>query len=366
MRKRVQELLRAVAVVAAGTVVASTAGCAGSSAAMTAPAKPAGRIAFLLPHAGADRYEAMDQPYFALRVQRLCPSCDVDYRNAGNKQDVQNQQAQDALDKGAKVLVVDAVDSGHATAITDLAKARHVPVISYDRLILGAPLDYYVSFDNVNIGQIAGNALVQAIGPKAATGSVLWVNGPPADNNAVLYKQGAHQAMDGKVTVAAEFTMPGPGYDPKAVDAWIKKTIPTLKLGSIVGVYCVDDSSAGIVAAALRAAGVGTLPPIIGHNADIAGMQRMLVGQQYATVYKPVVNEAERAAELAYDLLRGQHPAAPSTIDNRAGQQPAVLLPARVITRDDLKSTVLKDGFVTVGAVCAASYTDACAQAGIG
>jgi D-xylose transport system substrate-binding protein len=154
--------------------------CGGSKASVRTSTGPTERIAFFLPHAGADRYEAMDQPYFTLRFKRLCPTCEVDYRNAGNKQDVQTQQVQDALDKGAKVLVVDAVDSGHATAITDLAKSRHVPVISYDRLILGASLDYYISFDNVAIGQLAGNALLQAMGPKAATGSILWVNGPPA------------------------------------------------------------------------------------------------------------------------------------------------------------------------------------------
>ena len=365
MRNRMSALRRVAILAAALAASASVTGCTASSAAMKVSAGPAGRIAFFLPHAGADRYEAMDEPYFTLRLQRLCPACQVDYRNAGNKQDVQNQQAQDALDKGAKVLVVDAVDSAHATAITDLAKARHVPVISYDRLILGAPLDYYVSFDNVNIGQIAGNALVQAMGANAATGSILWVNGPPADNNAVLYKQGAHQAMDGKVTVASEFTMPGPAYDPTAVTAWIKKTLTTVDAKKIVGVYCVDDSSAGIVSAALRAAGVTTLPPITGHNADIAGMQRMLLGQQYATVYKPVVKEAERAAELAYALLQGQHPAVSATIDNHAGQQPAALLAAQIVTKNDLKNTVLKDGFVTVGALCAAAYTDACQQAGI-
>jgi D-xylose transport system substrate-binding protein len=171
--------------------------------------------------------------------------------------------------------------------------------------------------------------------------------------------------MDGKVTVASEFTMPGPAYDPSAVTTWIKNVLPTLDLTKIVGVYCVDDNSAGIVSAALRDAGVTNLPPITGHNADIAGMQRMLVGQQYATVYKSVVQEAERAAELAYELLRGRHPSVPATIDNRAGQQPALLLAAQIVTRDNLRDTVLKGGFVTVGALCGAAYTDACQQAGI-
>ncbi len=262
--------------------------------------------------------------------------------------------------------MVDVVDSKHATQIVDMAKSRNVPVISYDRLILGAAIDYYVSFDNIKIGEIAGQSLLDAMGPKAAEGEILWVNGPPADNNAVLFKQGAHSVLDGKVKIAAEYTMPGPGYDPRAVEAWLAQVVPTLDLSKIVGAYCVDDNSAGLVAAALTAAGMTTIPPTTGHNADFPAMQRMLVGKQYMTVYKPVPDEAKKAAELAYALLRGERPKAPTTIDNKAGQQPAVLLEPQAVTKDNLKATVLKDGFVTVGALCAAAYTDACNTAGIG
>ena len=352
----------AMSVAMAGVLV----GCDARPAVVRPPSSgQGGRVALLLPHAGADRYEAMDQPYFELRLKRLCPACVVDYRNAANSQDTQNQQVQDVLDKGANVLVVDAVDSKHASGMVDLAKRRHVPVISYDRLILGSALDYYISFDNVKVGRLAGTALLDALGSKAATGKILWINGPPADNNSVLYKQGAHQVLDGKVRVAAEFTMVGPGYDPAAVAAWLKQVVQPGTAKSIIGAYCVDDNSAGLVYAALTAAGVTTIPPITGHNADIAGMRRMLVGQQYMTVYKPFQTEAEKAADIAYSLLRGEHPPAQTTIDNQAGQQPTFLLEPQTVTKDNLKTTVLKDGFVTIGALCAAAYTEACHAAGI-
>lgn len=366
MRIRARALLCTAAVALAAT--GSVAGCGSTlTTKQTAPSGQTGRVAFFLPHAGADRYEAMDQPYFELRLRHLCPNCVVDYRNAGNKQDVQNQQVQDALDKGAQVLVVDVVDSKNATTILDMAKKKNVPVISYDRLMLNAPVTYYVSFDNLKIGQISGTALLSAMGAKAATGKILWVNGPTAsDNNAVLYKQGAHQVLDGKVQVAAEFTMPGTTYDPKAVDAWLKQVLSTLDPTTIVGAYCVDDVSAGLVAAALTAAGVTKMPPITGHNADIAGMQRMLLGTQYMTAYKPVPKEAEQAADLAYALLKGERPATQITVDNKAGPQPSFLMEPQTVTKENLAATVIKDGFVTVGALCAAAYTDACHQAGIG
>ena len=345
----------------------TAAGCGGDQRSMSSVrgSGQGGRVAFLLPHAGADRYEAMDQPYFELRLKHLCPSCDVDYRNAGNQPDTQNQQAQDVLDKGAKVLVLDAVDSKNAVGMVAMARRRNVPVISYDRLILGAPLDYYISFDNVKVGRLAGTALLNALGAKASTGKILWINGPPADNNAVMYKQGAHQVLDGKVTVASEFTMSGPGYSPPAVEAWLKRVVPATGAKSIIGAYCVDDNSAGLVSDALTAAGITVMPPITGHNADIGGMQRMLVGKQSMTVYKPFRQEAEQAADLAYALLRGEHPKTKATTDNQVGQQPSFLLEPQTVTKDNLKSTVIADGFVTVGALCAAAYTEACREAGI-
>jgi D-xylose transport system substrate-binding protein len=207
--------------------------------------------------------------------------------------------------------------------------------------------------------------LLSALGAKAANGQILWINGPVADNNAVMYKQGAHSALDGKVRVAAEYTMSGPAYDPPAVAAWLKRVLPTIDKRKIVGAYCVDDNSAGLVAAAFTAAGISPIPPITGHNADIAGLQRMLVGTQYLTVYKPVRHEAELAADAAYALLRGQRPAAPTSVDNGVGHQPAMLLQPRTVTRDNLKSTVLSDEFVTRGALCAAAYVDACRAAGL-
>jgi D-xylose transport system substrate-binding protein len=360
-----RNVLRGPGRVLAALVVLTLAGC-GPATTVAPPAPRSGdRVAFFLPHAGADRYEAMDEPYFTLRLQALCRTCQVDYYNAGNKQDVQNQQAQEALDKGAKVLVIDAVDSKNSAGVVAMAQRRRVPVISYDRLILGAALDYYVSFDAVHVGRMQAQALLDALGPAAAGSRILWVNGPPNDFNAVLFKQGAHEVLDGKVTVAAEFTMPGPGYDAKAVDAWLRPVLPRLGATRIAGVYSVDDVSAGVVGAALTAAGVATLPPITGQNADIAGMQRMLVGKQYMTAYKPIPREAEQAAELAYALLRGQPPTAPARVDNQNGQQPAFLLEPKLVKRENLRETVLSDGFVTVEALCAAAYTEACKQAGI-
>ena len=115
-----------------------------------------GTIALLLPETKTTRYEEQDKPRFEAKVKELCPSCKIIYQNANQDAARQQQQAEAAITNGAKVLVLDAVDAKAATATVNRAKQSNIPVIAYDRLISGAPIDYYVSFDNVRVGKIQG------------------------------------------------------------------------------------------------------------------------------------------------------------------------------------------------------------------
>lgn len=354
----------AVAAVLAATTLAACGGTAGEKANGLRAGGPSARVAFFLPRPTADRYEAIDLPYLGERLDELCPNCTLDYYNADQDQAKQDKQFAEALAKGPKVMVLDPVDSKKGAALIDQAKAKGVPVISYDRILWGKSFDYLVSFDHVEVGKQQGKALLDAMGPAAAGGQILWVNGPPNDANAVLMKKGAHEALDGKVGVAAEFTMPGPKYD-TGVEDWLAKTVPTLDVSKIVGVYAVSDSAAGMVAKALKKAGVTKLPPITGSNADVSGLQRLLTGEQYMTAYKPIQAEARKAAEIAFEIVSGRRPKAPATLNNEAGDQPAFFVPTEAVTRETIKGTVLKDGYLTVNALCAAAYTEACRSAGI-
>ncbi|MDQ1295250.1 MAG: D-xylose transport system substrate-binding protein [Actinomycetota bacterium] len=346
------------------TAVVPLSGC-GDDSDESSSSERTGRVAFFLPHPKADRYEAIDLPYFHERLAELCPGCTVDYRNANNDQDAQNKQFAEALSQGAQVMVLDPVSSADSAALVAQAQQKGVPVISYDRTILKAPFDYLVSFDHVEVGRQQAQALLTAMGTSASRGKVLWINGPPTDSNAIFMKQGASEILDGKVSVAAEFTMPGPKWDKDAVQAWVDKTLPTLDVTSIVGVYAVDDASAGVVASALAARGVKKMPPITGQNADTAGLQRILSGTQYMTAYKPVQQEARLAAETAFALLTGKKPEATSTLNNGSGARPAMFVKTEAVTGDRIKDTVLKDGFLTENALCAAAFADACRKAGI-
>ncbi|GAA3295788.1 substrate-binding domain-containing protein [Dactylosporangium vinaceum] len=321
------------------------------------------RVALLLPERKASRYEAGDQPYFAQKLAELCPGCTVDYRNAEQSAATQLQQAKEALDQGAKVLVLTPVDSIAAGQIVTEAKSRSVPVISYDRLVLKAPVDYYISFDNAKVGALQAAALLQALGAKASQGEILWINGSPTDNNATLFKQGAHAGLDGKVKVAAESDTAE--WSPDNARKWTASVLPTLRGRTIVGVYAANDGTAGAAIAAMKAAGLPQVP-VTGQDAETAALQRILVGDQYMTVYKAIRTEAETAATLADDLLRGKKPAETANVDNGAGQVPSILLDPVTVTKDTIAGTVVKDGFVTPSALCAGQYADACRAAGIG
>jgi D-xylose transport system substrate-binding protein len=155
-----------------------------------------GKIALLLPESKTARYESQDRPRFEARVKQLCKNCEVIYSNAEQDPAKQQQQAEAALTKGAKVLVLDAVDAASAGAIVTKAKQQKVPVVSYDRLITNADIDYYISFDNVRVGELQASTLAKKLKQDGkASGPIPMINGAPTDNNAKLFKQGAMEVF---------------------------------------------------------------------------------------------------------------------------------------------------------------------------
>src|SRR5665811_1153443 len=129
----------------------------------TTPAAGGVKIALLLPESKTARYETQDRPLFEAKVKELAPDAQILYSNANQDSAQQQSQADAALTNGAQVLVLDPVDSAAAASIVTKAAAQKVPVISYDRLILNAAVDYYVSFDNVQVGKLQGQALLDKL-----------------------------------------------------------------------------------------------------------------------------------------------------------------------------------------------------------
>ncbi|CAN5129399.1 sugar ABC transporter substrate-binding protein [soil metagenome] len=336
-----------------GMAVAASAGLAGCSAPDTGI-----KVALLMPDSKTARYAAFDRPFFEQRIAQL-GDYDVLYSNADGDAAAQQSQAESALAAGARVLVLDPVDSAAAVSIVVAANAQGVPVIAYDRLVTGGKLAFYVSFDNEKVGSLQGTALVDKLRRDGAHGGILMVNGSPTDNNAAEFKRGALASIDGSgFPILADFDTPG--WSPDKAQEWVAGQI-TQYTGRIAGVYAANDGVAGGAIAALRAADVMPLPIVTGQDAELAGIQRIVSGDQYMTVFKSIRQEAGLAAEVAAKLATGGTVTGTTTV---AGT-PATFFDPVAVTIDNIMSTVVADGSWTVAQICTPEYAAACATAGI-
>ena len=327
-----------------------------------------GSIAWLLPESKTARYESQDNPNFQKKVKELCSGCEILYSNADQDAAKQQQQAEAAVTKGAKVMVLDPVDAASAGAIVTRAKQSNIPVVSYDRLITDADIDYYISFDNVEVGRLQGESLVKKLDEDGAKGSIVMIHGAPTDNNATLFKKGAHSVIDdSSFKVAKEYDTPD--WSPDKAQQEMEQAITAVGDGGFVGVYAANDGTAGGAIAAMKSAGIDPKTrPTTGQDAELAAIQRILVGEQYMTVYKAIKPEAEAAAELAVALVQDKKP--PSglvndKVDNGMEQVPSVLLKPVAVTKDNVQDTIVKDGFWKASEICTGKYASACKQAGI-
>jgi D-xylose transport system substrate-binding protein len=325
-----------------------------------------GSIALLLPESKTARYESQDRPNFEKKVKELCSDCPIIYSNADQDAAKQQQQAEAAITKGAKVLVLDPVDAASAGAIVNRAKQSQIPVVSYDRLITDADIDYYISFDNEKVGKLQGDSLVKKLKDDGKSGSIVMINGAPTDNNAKLFKEGAHSVIDSSgFKVAKEYDTPD--WSPDKAQQEMEQAITALGNDGFVGVYAANDGTAGGAIAAMKGNGIDPKTiPTTGQDAELAAIQRILAGEQYMTVYKAIKPEAEQAAELAVQLAKGETPPTPKDkVDNGTEQVPSILLQPVAVTVDNIQDTIIKDGFWSVDEICTGKYAAACKKAGI-
>lgn len=340
-----------------GLVACGGAGGAGTG---TAGGGSSTKIGLLLPESQTTRYESFDRPLFEARVAELCPDCEVVYANADQDASKQQEQAESALTQGIDVLVLDPVDSAAAGSMVQSAKAQDVPVVAYDRMITGSVKpDYYVSYDNEKVGRLQAQSLVEKLLADGTTsGDIVMINGAPTDDNSAAFKDGAHDVLDGSgFTVAAEFDTPE--WKPRNAQDWMDGAL--LQVPDPVGVYAANDGTAGGVIAAMKAADVDPIPPVTGQDAELAGVQRIVSGDQYMTVFKAYGRQAEAAAEAALALADGREPTSTSEVDGI----PALLLDPVAVTADNVETEIIGGGLWTADEICAGEYAAACKELGI-
>lgn len=352
--KKVQ--LRAVALAASALVAgAALTACSSESDSGSTASGGGAKVAFLMPDLASTRYELQDKPLFEAKMKELCSDCEVIYQNADSDASKQQQQANSALAQGAKVIVLDPVDSAAAASIVKTAQSQDAAVIAYDRPIPATPADYYVSFDNEKIGSLIGESLVEHLKAEKAEGGILQVNGSPTDAAAMLIKKGIHSAVDTSgFKLLAEYDTPD--WDPAKAQNWVSGQVAQFD-GQIAGVVAANDGTGGGTIAAFKAAGVD-VPPVTGNDAEVAAAQRIINGDQFNTISKPIKIVAEASAVIAHAFIKGETPEAKATLYDT----PSELFVPTVVTRENVKEVLFDSGIMKAADVCTAEYQKSCTE----
>jgi D-xylose transport system substrate-binding protein len=333
-----------------------------------------GNVAVILPDTVTSaRYVQFDAPYLtqALTAAGLSSS-QFTVQNAQGSDATQLSDAQTAITKGATVLIVDPLDAGVGAQIETYAKSHGVAVIDYDRLTLGGSRQYYVSFNNVEVGKLIGQGFQAcATDWKLSKPDVLVMKGDPTDNNATLFAQGYLGVLNpffssGKYVKVGE---PAGTWTPSVALSEFQQNFTAHK--NINSVLVPNDANAAPIIHYLQTKGVKAKTfPVTGQDATTIGLQNILAGYQCGTVYKPIYYEAGATAALAMYLRAGLNPPASLVngfVEDTASRVrvPSVLANPVWVTTVNMKATVIKDDFVSVAALCAGQYAADCKTAGI-
>jgi D-xylose transport system substrate-binding protein len=333
-----------------------------------------GKIGVLLPEtATSARYVSFDAPYLTKAMNEAgLTSSDYIITNAQGSDATELANAQAAITQGASVLIMDPHTSGVGGQIEAYAKSHGVKVIDYDRLTLGGTREFYVSFDNVHVGQLIGQGFVDCVGAwKVSKPHVLVMRGDPTDNNATLFAQGYDGVLQQKFSSGAYVKVGEPTgtWTPAVARATFEQQYTAHP--DINSVVTPNDDNANAIITFLKSRSIKAKSfPTSGQDATLTGLQNILAGYQCGTVYKPIYLEAQAAVTLALYLRAGQTPPASlvngQVTDTTAKTQVAsVLLTPIWVTSQNMASTVVADQFVKTAMLCQGAYATLCKNNGI-
>jgi D-xylose transport system substrate-binding protein len=333
-----------------------------------------GNVAAILPDTvSSARYTEFDAPYLsqAFALAGLSPT-QYSVVNAQGSDATELADAQEAITKGASVLIMDPLDSGVGTSIETYAKSHGVKVIDYDRLTLGGSRAYYVSFNNTYVGTLLGKGLVSCIASEhVAHPNVLVMRGAPTDNNATLFANGYDAVLAPYFAnkTYVDVGTPAGTWTPSVAESEFQQQFTAHK--NINALLAPNDENAAPIIHYLQTQGIkANTFPVTGQDATLVGLQNILSGYQCGTVYKPIYIEAQAAVALAMFLRAGKTP--PAGLVNGSVEDtvehvsvPSVLGTPEWVTTANMNSTVIADNFVPAQQLCVGSYAAECTAAGI-
>src|SRR5256714_5721621 len=320
------------------------------------------KVGVLLPEtATSARWDSKDRPLLTQGIKSALSGATVDYNNAEGSATEQQNQANADLTKGDCILVLAPVNGQTAAAIVTKAKQQGVPVIAYDRLIQSKDTAYYVSFDNVRVGELQGQYVVDHYkdyvkGP--GHNNLVMINGAQTDNNAILFRQGALNKLQPLVSggqlnkLVDEYT---PNWDNPTAQNEMQGAL-TAHQNNIQIAYVANDGMANSVIAALKSQHLNGKVLVTGQDATVAGIQNILIGDQGMTVYKAITKEATATSQLVAAISNGTDTSSltsgSTTKTMDGGNVPSVLETPVSVDKTNIASTVIADGFVTKTEIC--------------
>jgi putative multiple sugar transport system substrate-binding protein len=314
----------------------------------------------------------------AVKAQLEAKGYEVDLQYAGDDIAIQEQQVDQMITQGARLLIVAPIDGTALNGPLQDAADNHIPVIAYDRLIRGSKnVDFFVSFDNYAVGVAQANALLVGLGLKREDGSTGPATGPfnielfsgsPDDNNSRYFFDGAMDTLKpyldkGTLEVRSGQTT----LEQTSILRWQQQTAEqrmenlltkSYNDGTTVdGVLSPNDGLSRGILTALQDAGYGKngtpLPVVTGQDAEIASVKLIAEGIQSSTIFKDTRKLAAEAVVAAQAFLQHKTPPAndTTTYDNGVRVVPAYLLPVVTVFKDDIQKDLIDTGYWTAAEI---------------
>ncbi|SIT50090.1 D-xylose transporter subunit; periplasmic-binding component of ABC superfamily [Paraburkholderia piptadeniae] len=298
-------------------------------------------IGFCIDDLRVERW-SRDRDYFVAAATKLGAKVSVQSADASEARQI--SQIENLISRGVDVIVIVPFNSKTLGNVVAEAHKAGIKVVSYDRLILDADVDAYISFDNEKVGELQAQGVFNAQ-PK---GNYFLLGGAPTDNNAKMLREGQMKVLKPAID-RGDVKIVGQQWVPEwsaATALRITEDALTANNNKIDAIVASNDGTAGGAIQALAAQKMAGKVPVSGQDADLAAVKRVVAGTQTMTVYKPLKLIAGEAAKLAVDLAKGEKPAFNAKYDNGKKQVDTVLLQPTLLTKSNV-DVVIKDGFYT-------------------
>jgi D-xylose transport system substrate-binding protein len=331
----------------------------------------AGKVGVILPDTTTSpRWEANDKP--SLQQAFDDAGIESNIQNAGGEVGKFGELCDSMINEGVQVLMIVNLDSDSGAACLQKAADAGIQSIDYDRLTLGGGASYYVSFDNVRVGELMGEGVAKCLDDMGKTqANIAYINGDPTDNNAALFKSGYVSALKPKIG-SGDYELVGDqtGLWDAQEAATVFEQIYTQNNGEVDGVVSANDTMAGGVVSVLAKNGLAGKVPVTGQDASVEGLQRVLAGTQCMTVYKNTELEAKAASDLAIALIKGDEAAADAlatgtVMDTETNEEVKSALAEPEAIYQDGVAKVIADGFQPKEDVCTGDFAKLCTKYGV-